>query len=70
LNEFKVDLKGSIGKIEQQLKDKIDKVGLDDFVTKLDGKFAPELNKKIDKKDLKRNNNQMIKKVNFILIIN
>ena len=63
LDEFKRDLKISIGKIEQQLKDKIDRVSLDDMGRKLDGKYAPELKNKIDKKDLKANNNKMIKKI-------
>jgi len=65
LDEFKQNLKISISKIELQLKEKIDKVTLDNLGKQMDGKYVPEIEKKIDKKDLKRNNSQINKKVNI-----
>jgi hypothetical protein len=56
-------LKNSIGKIDEQLQNKVDHILLDDFGKKLDYKLANEISKKIDKHDLKKNNTYISKKV-------
>jgi FtsZ-binding cell division protein ZapB len=63
LDEFRHDLKNSIGKIEDQLREKVDRMNLDEFGRKFDHKLVNEVSKKIDKNDLKRNNNALSKKV-------
>lgn len=68
LEEFKNDLRNSIGKIDQQLQNKVDHIILDDFGKKMDYRLQNEMSKKIDKMDLKKNNNLISKKVNLSLI--
>lgn len=63
LEEFRSDLKTSIGKIDEQLQSKVDHILLDDFGKKIDNKLANEISKKIDKNDLKKNNTYLTKKV-------
>jgi hypothetical protein len=61
-------LKNSIGKIDEQLQNKVDHILLDDFGKRIDNKLSNEINKKIDKHDLKKNNTYISKKV-YIQII-
>jgi hypothetical protein len=63
LEEFRGDLKNSIGKIEDQLREKVDRMNLDEFGRKFDHKLVNEISKKIDKTDLKKNNTYFNKKV-------
>jgi hypothetical protein len=63
LEDFRGDLKVSIAKVEEQLKDKVDKFNLDDFGRKMDTKFNGEMQKKLDRTDMKRNNSFLTKKV-------
>ena len=63
LDEFRGDLKVSIGSIEEQLREKVDRFNLDEFGKRMDTKFNTEISKKIDKFDLKKNNVLLNKKV-------
>ena len=46
LEDFKTGLKGSINKIEEQLKDKVDKLGLDQFWNKINEQLIEEMKQK------------------------
>jgi hypothetical protein len=63
LDEVRNDLRNSIGKIDIQLQSKVDHILLDDFGKKMDTRIQSEISKKIDKTDLKKNNNFITKKV-------
>ena len=63
MDEFRNDLRNSIGKIDIQLQSKVDHILLDDFGKKMDTRIQSEISKKIDKTDLKKNNNFITKKV-------
>ncbi len=56
-------MKVSVGKLEENLKLKVDKMNLDEFGKNIDKRLHSEVSKKIDKQDLRKNNNIMIKKV-------
>ena len=62
LEDFKVGLKASIGKIEVQLRDKVDKLGLDQFWNKINDYLIEEIKQKIDKKEMNKNNMYLKKK--------
>jgi len=62
-------LKKSVLKLEEKLHHKVDKFNLDEFGKKLDTKFNGEIQKKIDKSDLKRSNSYFSKKVYIFVII-
>ena len=66
LDEFKVDLKLSITKIEDQLTEKVDRFSLDEFGKRVDNKLNNEINKKLDRNDLKKNNNIINKKIDTL----
>ena len=68
MDEFRGDLKVSITKVEDQIRDKVDKFNLDELGRKLDLKFNGEINKKLDKTDLKKNNSFLTKKVSLLLM--
>ena len=63
LEDFKSGLKDSIGKIERQLKDKVDKLGLDEFWNKINDQLVSEMKEKIDKKELNKNNMVLKRKI-------
>ena len=63
LEDFKSGLKDSINKIETQLKDKVDKLGLDQFWNKINEQLIEEMKQKIDKKEMNKNNNYLKKKI-------
>ena len=63
LEDFKQGLKESINKIETQLKDKVDKLGLDQFWNKINEQLIEELKRKIDKKEMNKNNMYLKKKI-------
>ena len=63
LEDFKVGLKASIGKIEVQLRDKVDKLGLDQFWNKINDYLIEEMKQKIDKKEMNKNNMYLKKKI-------
>ena len=63
LEDFKTGLKTSITKIEDQLRDKVDKLGLDQFWNKINEQLIEEMKQKIDKKELNKNNMYLKKKI-------
>jgi hypothetical protein len=67
LDEFKVDLKISILKLDDQIKDKVDTYNFQEYGRKVDSKINSEMSKKIDKNELKRNNNIINKKVSLLV---
>ena len=56
-------MKNSIGKVEDQLREKVDRMNLDEFGRRFDNKLVNEISKKMDKNDLKKNNTYLNKKV-------
>lgn len=66
LNDFKGDLKLSITKIEDQLTEKVDKFSLEEFGKYVNNKLSQEMNKKLDRNDLKKNNNLINKKIDTL----
>jgi hypothetical protein len=63
LEEFRVDLKFSIAKIEDQMKEKVDRFNMEDFTRKFEKKILFEVGSKIDRIDLRKNNLQINRKV-------
>jgi hypothetical protein len=63
LDEFKLSLKSSMSRIEDKLNEKVDKLNLDEIARKIDARLSLEMGRKIDKTDLRKNNNLMNKKV-------
>ena len=66
LEEFKYGLKDSITRIENQLKDKVDKLGLDEFWKKINEQVIAEMKDKIDKKELNKNNMYLNRKIDIL----
>jgi hypothetical protein len=66
LDDFKYDLRSSISKIQEQLKEKVDRLNLDEFGKKIDNKMLIEIGKKLDKNDLRKNNNMINKKIDTL----
>jgi len=65
LDDFKISLKGSILRIQEQMREKVDKINMDDFSKKFEQKLINEVSKKLDRNDLKKNTNLINKKVLF-----
>ena len=63
LDNFKLELKFSISKIEEQMREKVDRFNMEEFSKKLEIKMYNEMSKKLDRLDLKKNNNMINKKV-------
>ena len=63
LEEFRCDLRMSVDRLEDMLRKKVDRINLDEFGRKIDNRLVSEVSKKLDKFDLKKNNNIMNKKV-------
>lgn len=63
LEEFRVNLKSSLNKIEGLLNDKVDRFNFEEFSKKLDVKIFQEISKKLDKKELNKNTHLITKKV-------
>ena len=62
-DDFKSGLKESINRIETQLKDKVDKLGLDEFWNKINEQLIAEMKEKIDKKEMNKNNQYLKRKI-------
>ena len=62
-DDFKFGLKESITRIETQLKDKVDKLGLDQFWNKINEQLLSEMREKIDKKEMNKNNQYFKRKI-------
>ena len=63
LDEFRLDLKFSISKIEEQMREKVDKFNMEEFIRKFEKRMILEMNSKIDRIDLKKNNSLINRKV-------
>jgi len=63
LDNFRSDLKSNLLKIEEQMRDKVDKLNMDELIRKFDQKIVSEVSRKLDRNDMKRNNNVINKKV-------
>lgn len=61
MQQFKILLEGFTNRFENELRFKIDQIGLNDFENKINSKLNVDLKEKLDKNDLKKNN-YMIKK--------
>ena len=66
LDEFKGDLKVSISKIEEQLRNKVDRFGLVEFGQRIDNKLSSEMRNKIDRGDLTKNNHYINRKIDSL----
>ena len=66
LEEFKIDLRNSIARIEEQLRNKVDKFGLMEFGQRIDNRFSHEIKSKLDKNDLHKNNHVINKKIDSL----
>ena len=62
-DDFKFGLKESISRIESQLRDKVDKLGLDQFWNKINEQLLSEMKEKIDKKEMNKNNQYLKRKI-------
>jgi transcriptional regulator CtsR len=56
----------AILKLDDQLKEKVDKYNFDEYGRKVDFKITNEISKKIDKVELKKNNSMMNKKIDHL----
>ena len=63
MQQFKTRLESFTNKFEHELKNKIDQIGLSDFETKINNKFHVDLKEKLDKNELKKNNNIIKRKI-------
>ena len=63
MQQFKLRLESFGNKFEYQLKNKIDQIGLSDFETKMNSKLHTDLKDKLDKNDLRKNNNMIKRKI-------
>lgn len=66
LEEFKSDLKVSIAKIEEQLREKVDKFNLAEFSQRIDSKLNSEIKRKLDRGDLNKNNSMINRKIDSL----
>jgi hypothetical protein len=66
VEQFKLKLNSFTEKFENELKNKIDKMGLNIFETKLNNKFSLDLKDKLNKNDLKKNNFIISKKIDTL----
>ena len=63
MQQFKSRLESFTVRFEHELKNKIDQIGLTDFENKINNKFYIDLKDKLDKNDLKKNNNLLNRKI-------
>ena len=66
MQQFKLRLESFTNKFEHELKNKIDQIGLSDFETKMNNKFHIDLKEKLDKNDMKKNNNIIKRKIDSL----
>ena len=66
IEQFKVKLNSFTDKFENELKNKIDKMGLNVFENKLNHKLSFDLKDKLNKNDLKKNNYMINKKIDTL----
>ena len=66
VEQFKLKLNSFTDKFENELKNKIDKIGLNVFENKLNSKLSIDLKDKLNKNDLKKNNFMINKKIDTL----
>ena len=66
MQQFKTRLESFTTKFEHELKNKIDQINLSDFENKMNNKIHIDLKDKLDKNDLKKNNNVIKKKIDSL----
>ena len=66
VEEFKIKLENFTNKFEIELRNKIDRGGLSIFADKLNSKIKGDLNEKLDKSELRKNNNQLNRKIDSL----
>ena len=66
IDQFKVKLESFTNKFEHELKNKIDLMGLSSFEHKINNKLYVEMRDKLDKTDLKKNNNIINRKIDSL----
>ena len=66
VEQFKLKLNSFTDKFENELKNKIDKMGLNVFENKLNSKLNLDLKDKLNKNDLKKNNFMINKKIDIL----
>ena len=66
MQQFKSRLESFTNKFEYELRNKIDKIGLNDFENKLNNKLHFDLKEKIDKHELRKNNNMIKRKIDSL----
>jgi hypothetical protein len=66
VEQFKLKLNSFANRFENELKNKIDRIGLNNFETKLNSKLSFDLREKLNRNDLKRNNFVINKKIDTL----
>ena len=66
VEQFKLKLNSFTNKFENELKNKIDRIGLNSFETKLNSKLSFDLKDKLNRNDLKKNNFVINKKIDTL----
>ena len=66
MQQFKLRLESFTSKFEYELKNKIDQIGLSNFEHKINNKLHYDLKEKLDKNELKKNNNIIKKKIDSL----
>ena len=66
IDQFKVKLESFTNRFEHELKNKIDLMGLSSFEHKINNKLYVEMRDKLDKTDLKNNNNIINRKIDSL----
>ena len=66
IDQFKVKLESFTNRFEHELKNKIDLMGLSSFEHKINNKLYVEMRDKLDKTDLKKNNNIINRKIDSL----
>lgn len=66
IDQFKVKLESFTNRFEHELKNKIDLMGLSSFEHKINNKLYVEMRDKLDKNDLKKNNNTINRKIDSL----
>ena len=66
MQQFKARLESFTNKFEHELNNKIDQIGLSNFENKINNKFHIDLKEKLDKNELKKNNNLIKRKIDSL----
>ena len=66
VEQFKLKLESFTTRFEHELKNKIDQMGLSSFEHKINNKFYGDLREKLDRNELRKNNNQINRKIDSL----